>query len=317
MWLCGRCGLRQADGPACAACRSTALHTLEEEESRAHALDALQRKVIADHEDALIRKAKTVRHAPFYFVFGGALMMLPLGAVGMMYGPYGGVVAAAILLGGSYGLGAVLRSVAPRWLLGKDERRQIKWEIDGVARRDLPMEVLHPPAPAPGVTRLRGQVAGTPSVGPFSDEPLLAARLVGHAHGFVVDDAWFAPGPITLTEASEARAELASVISLAWIAAEARESLDLSRCSRDLGDRLRDYLTARGVTSLDEARRELRALAPGDHVVVSGRPRTRAVSDGYRAQVEVVDLESATVERVTPREASPTTAATADTDEAS
>ena len=69
--------------------------------------------------------------------------------------------------------------------------------------------------------------------------------------------------------------------------------------------------------SLDEARLELRTLAPGDHVVVSGRPRTRAVSDGYRAQVEVVDLESATVERVTPREASPTTAATADTDEAS
>ncbi len=297
--FCPRCGLRQAAASACVSCAAGSLVDLRDDAARTDALRAYRTAYVTREASALARKVPSVRRAPLAFAAGSAIVLavplgLPLSIVGGVAAVAG--VAAASAAGG-FALGSAIRAVAPQFLLGKDQRLGIEREVHELAERVLPMHVVHaPPAQATQRT-MTGVLAGTPATSPFGDEPLLAARLVGDLSGRVLDDAWIAPGEISFVGKS---LEHRQVLSIAWLEVPSTTTLRPGMLSREARARLDAYLLERGVEAADDTLLTLAVVRAGDSARVRGTPLRRAISDGYRGQLEIVDLADAVIESSVP-----------------
>ena len=290
--FCATCGVRQPAGPACLACRG-ALADLVDFESRKEALLAFRASFAERQARRLARDTSSVRGAPLAFAAGASVVLtmslgIPLAAVS----PLALVAIGASSAAGGFALGSALRALSPRFLLGKDARRQIDREVRALAERSLPITTATPPTRGGSIV-VAGRIAGTPALSPFSDEPVLAARLVGEVQGRQIDDAWFAPGEISFDRASVDRRQ---ILSLAWIEAASPSVVLPSALAPDLRARLDAYLLERGLEVAGDTPLSLTAVRVGDSVRVRGTPAPRQVSDGYRGQIEVVDLVDVVIE---------------------
>lgn len=297
--FCPRCGLRQAAASACVSCAAGSLADLRDDAARADALRAYRTAYVTREASALARKVPSVRRAPLAFAAGSAIVLavplgLPLSIVGGVAAVAG--VAAASVAGG-FALGSAIRAVAPHFLLGKDQRLGIDREVRELAERVLPMHVVHAPPAQATQTTMTGVLAGTPTTSPFGDEPLLAARLVGDVSGRVLDDAWIAPGEISFAGKS---LEHRQVLSIAWLEVPSTTTLRPGMLSREARARLDAYLLERGVEAADDTPLTLAVVRAGDSARVRGTPLRRAISDGYRGQIEIVDLADAVIEASVP-----------------
>ena len=287
--------MRQPAGPACLACRGR-LADLVDFESRKEALLAFRASFAERESRRLARNTSSVRGAPLAFATGASIVLtvslgIPLAALS----PLAVVAVGAASATGGFALGSALRALSPRFLLGKDARRQIDREVRELAERSLPITTATPPT-RDGSVVVAGRIAGTPALSPFSDEPVLAARLVGEVQGRQIDDAWFAPGEISFDRASVDRRQ---VLSLAWIGAASPSVVLRGALAPDVRARLDAYLLERGIEVADDTPLSLTVVRVGDSVRARGTPAPRQVSDGYRGQVEVVDLVDAVIELAT------------------
>ncbi len=295
--FCATCGLRQPAGARCIRCRS-ALADLVPFESRKEALLAFRAAYVERAQVRLAREASSVRAAPTAFATGASVVLtvslgIPLAAMS----PLAVVALAAASATGGFALGAALRSFSPRFLLGKDARERIAREVTSLAERSLPITTAPIPEPVEGSITVVGRIAGTPALSPFSDEPLLAARVVGEVQGRQIDDAWIAPGEISFDRATVERRQ---ILSIAWIEAAPIALLSLSALSADARARLDAYLIERGLEVGDDTTLSLLVVRVGDSARVRGRPATRQISDGYRGVVDVVDVVDAVIEVAAP-----------------
>jgi hypothetical protein len=294
--LCIRCGLRQPATGACRRCASDDVPSLTDPVTRDEVLARHAGWMLARHERQILSGTSSVRRAPMTFALGGAAVLGPTFGLPLLFGfPLAGVVVigSSLLVGGA--IGKTLSLLSPRSLLGVSERKELDAELARLSADGLPIEVRTPSFHR-GETR-EGMLRGTAAPSPFGGEPLLAARVVGKLGMQEIDDAWIAPGPLTLRRPGARPDEPGAETPLdledgAWLLAEPTEPL-----ARDeVGPELDAFLEARGIriaadgTTLDRGELRVARLRPDARVEVRGLPIARTVSDGYRGATEVVAL---------------------------
>lgn len=261
------------------------------------------------HAQRYIGDAPSVRRAPLTFGLGAMVAVgVPFGLPLLMSSPVAGVglFATSWLVGTVIGYGA--SKTFPYRLLGKEEQYRLADELDALARAALVTDVAAPPDAFDGPRETWiGELVGTPTPGPFSSEPILAAHVVGRHGVLTVDDAWVAPGPLAIRPAPEeatgeettkdqapVRLEVAldSARGL-WLCSEQAKRSALGELDREL----EMFFAARGAhpdvgrRASDASSLHVAVFRAGDRVRVTGRPSSRSLSDGYRGTREALVLE--------------------------
>lgn len=281
------------------ACKMDGLVELGDPQRAAPFFRLAAQRNVSRHEQRYLARAPSVRNAPLTFAVGStAVVGLSFGTALALVSPAVsvGVITGTFLGGALTGLG--IARLAPRWLLGRNEKLSLARELEALAAQNPVVPAARFEGPVAGLETWAGELVGSPAPSPFAPEPVLAAHATGRYGALDVDDAWLAPGGLAIRpealDGGPPRVEVALDPDAGiWLRTDDEDASP----PLELWPEIEAFFAIRGgrvegdarATAKDALRVAL--LRPGDRVLVTGRPSVRQVSDGYRGSREVVALE--------------------------